>query len=126
MCCRDAQDQKLYYFLLQHPKRTLIFVNAISTLNKLTTLLQALELPVVALHANMQQRQRLKNLDRFKASDNLILVVRPPINLFASLVHPTVFQVVFVSCIPSNSAALPLDNAWLRPVDCLFMSCAGH
>ena len=69
------QDQKLYYFLLQHPQRTLVFVNAISTLNKLTTLLQTLQLPVVALHANMQQRQRLKNLDRFKASNNLILVV---------------------------------------------------
>lgn len=29
---------------------------------------------VFPLHASMQQRQRLKNLDRFKASDNCVLV----------------------------------------------------
>lgn len=76
--CRFAglclQDQKLYYFLLANPKRTLIFVNAISTLRTLVTLLTELQLPVSGLHANMQQRQRLKSLDKFKATASGILV----------------------------------------------------
>ena len=43
-----------------------MFVNAISCLRRVLALLTLLHVPVFALHAQMQQRQRLKNLDRFK------------------------------------------------------------
>lgn len=53
-----------------------MFVNSINKARQLCRVLQLLRLPVYALHAQMQQRQRLKNLDRFKATANGIVVVR--------------------------------------------------
>ena len=44
--------------------RTLVFVNSIACLRRLVSIMQVLELPIYPLHAEMQQRQRLKNLDR--------------------------------------------------------------
>eukprot|EP00501_MAST-03F_sp_TOSAG23-6_P001589 GSMAST32.ASY1.ANO1.1655.1 assembled CDS len=64
----------LYYFFSEYAGRTLIFVNAISHVKRLTVLLQLLKLPAYSLHAKMQQRARLKNLDRFRAEKNTILV----------------------------------------------------
>ncbi len=73
--CSDAQrDEFLYYILAQHPGRTLVFVNAISSVRRVAALLKLLGLPAVALHASMQQRQRLKALDRFKADPTGVLV----------------------------------------------------
>lgn len=71
---RVQKDLYAYYFLLQYPQRTMIFVNSISNLKRLTELLTLLSLPVYPLHAKMQQRQRLKNLDRFKSNERSILV----------------------------------------------------
>ena len=73
--CSDAQrDEFLYYILAQHPGRTLVFVNAISAVRRLAAILKLLGLPATALHASMQQRQRLKALDRFKADTAGVLV----------------------------------------------------
>ena len=47
---------------------TIVFVNAISCLRRVTALLKILQVPVEGLHAGMQQRARLKALDRFKAA----------------------------------------------------------
>ena len=44
----------------------IVFVNAISALRRLLAILKTLRLPVEGLHGNMQQRARLKYLDRFK------------------------------------------------------------
>ena len=44
------------------------------TPRRLAALLKLLGLPAQPLHAGMQQRQRLKALDRFKAEDDAILV----------------------------------------------------
>ena len=46
----------------------IVFVNAISALRRLLSLLKILRLPVEGLHGNMQQRARLKYLDRFRAA----------------------------------------------------------
>ena len=46
----------------------IVFVNAISALRRLLSLLKILQLPVEGLHGNMQQRARLKYLDRFRAA----------------------------------------------------------
>lgn len=45
----------------------IVFVNAISALRRLVALLKILKLPVEGLHGSMQQRARLKYLDRFRS-----------------------------------------------------------
>jgi superfamily II DNA/RNA helicase len=68
------KDESIYYFLSQCPGRTLIFVNAISTLKLLSALLSNLRLPVQTLHAGMPQRQRLAHLDDFREGKVRILI----------------------------------------------------
>lgn len=73
-CPESERDEYLYCLLNTHPGRTIVFVNAISSVRRLGAILKVLSLPVVTLHAEMQQRQRLKALDRFKEDSNGILV----------------------------------------------------
>lgn len=74
--CPEVQDKDahLYSFLLQYAGRALIFVNAISTLKRLASVLLALKLSVHPLHAHMQQRQRLHHLERFRKDSSGILL----------------------------------------------------
>jgi ATP-dependent RNA helicase DDX24/MAK5 len=73
--CVDAnKDDAAYYFCLQHPGKTLMFVNTISNVRRLASIFAVLKMNCWPLHAKMQQRQRLKNLDRFKASRNGIII----------------------------------------------------
>jgi hypothetical protein len=51
-----------------------VFVNAVSAVRRVGALLKLLGLPAVALHAQQQQRQRLKALDRFKSHPHGVLV----------------------------------------------------
>ena len=67
-CTEDDRDSLLYYLLSAHPGMTIVFVNAISCLRRVVALLKILRVPVEGLHAGMQQRARLKALDRFKAA----------------------------------------------------------
>jgi ATP-dependent RNA helicase DDX24/MAK5 len=70
----DEREGALYYLLARHPGRALVFVNAVSALRRVAAVLKLLGLPAQALHAQQQQRQRLKALDRFKANENGVLV----------------------------------------------------
>lgn len=65
---------QVYYFLLLYPGRTLVFVNSISCLRRLVNLLLVLKMPALPLHAEMQQKARLKSLERFKERENSILI----------------------------------------------------
>ena len=67
-CTEEDRDAMLYYLLSAHPGMTIVFVNAISCLRRVVALLKILRVPVEGLHAGMQQRARLKALDRFKAA----------------------------------------------------------
>ncbi|PSC76969.1 DEAD-box ATP-dependent RNA helicase 13 [Micractinium conductrix] len=73
-CGEAERDEALYCLLAKHPGRTIVFVNAISSVRRLGAILKLLGLPAQALHAGMQQKQRLKALDRFKAEPNAVLV----------------------------------------------------
>lgn len=63
-CLQTEKDVYLYYFLSRFPGRTIVFVNSISCIRRLVPLVALLGFQVFGLHAQMQQRQRLKNLDR--------------------------------------------------------------
>ncbi|KAI9219409.1 P-loop containing nucleoside triphosphate hydrolase protein, partial [Blastocladiella britannica] len=73
-CTPDDKEVVLYYLLTRYPGRTLVFVNAISTIRRLVPILTTMRVPVYPLHAQMQQRQRLRNLERFAASDDGVLI----------------------------------------------------
>lgn len=55
----------MYYFLKQYGGPTLVFVNSIAVIRRLIATLSELDTPVFKLHAAMQQRQRLKNLEKY-------------------------------------------------------------
>jgi ATP-dependent RNA helicase DDX24/MAK5 len=59
-----VQDLYLYYFLLRYPGRSIVFVGSIDGIRRLTPLFEMLQMPVYPLHSQLQQKQRLKNLDR--------------------------------------------------------------
>lgn len=63
-CLLTEKDAYLYYFLLRYPGRTLVFLSSIDAIRRLQPLLQLLEVNVAVLHSGMQQRARLKALDR--------------------------------------------------------------
>ncbi len=65
-CAEPERDARLYALLAAHPGRAAVFVNAVSAARRLAALLKLLGLPAAPLHAGMQQRARLKALDRFK------------------------------------------------------------
>lgn len=73
-CSTDEKDFYLYYFLLQYPGRTMVFANSIDCIKRLTCLLTILEFNPLQLHANMHQKQRLKNLERFAERESCVLL----------------------------------------------------
>ncbi|GAA5888988.1 hypothetical protein JCM5296_002767 [Sporobolomyces johnsonii] len=73
-CLVNEKDVHLYHFLIRYPARTIVFLASIDGIRRLHPLLQLLGLNVIPLHSGMQQRQRLKALDRFKSSPTAILL----------------------------------------------------
>ncbi|KAJ3218339.1 ATP-dependent RNA helicase [Dinochytrium kinnereticum] len=73
-CLKEEKDVALYYLVTRYPGRTLVFVNSIDALRRLLSIFKVLKLNVLGLHAEMQQRQRLKNLERFKSLEDVVLI----------------------------------------------------
>lgn len=90
-CDKMEKDLYLYYFTLLYPGRTLVFVNSIDAVKRITPLLKELYCPpttqqnsderrsnvvVVGLHSHMIQKQRLRSIERFTSpnSKNAIMV----------------------------------------------------
>ncbi|XP_067099780.1 ATP-dependent RNA helicase DDX24 [Osmerus mordax] len=73
-CSKEEKDFFLYYFLLQYPGRTMVFANSIDCIKRLNSLLVILEITPLPLHANMHQKQRLKNLERFAERESSVLL----------------------------------------------------
>ncbi|CAE6493815.1 unnamed protein product [Rhizoctonia solani] len=73
-CISGDKDFYLYYFLLRYPGRSLVFVSSIDGIRRLTPIMELLQLKVFPLHSQLQQRQRLKNLDRFKSTPSAVLI----------------------------------------------------
>ncbi|XP_078090408.1 ATP-dependent RNA helicase DDX24 isoform X2 [Mustelus asterias] len=73
-CETEEKDIYLYYFLLQYPGRTMVFANSIDCIKRLNALLTILECSPLPLHANMHQKQRLKNLEKFSQRESCVLL----------------------------------------------------
>ncbi|GAA5830226.1 hypothetical protein JCM11251_001275 [Rhodosporidiobolus azoricus] len=73
-CLQNEKDIHLYHFLLRYPARTIVFLASIDGIRRLLPLLTLLHVNVIAIHSGMQQRQRLKALDRFKSSPTAVLL----------------------------------------------------
>lgn len=74
VCELEQKDWYLYYFLQRHPGRTIVFCNSIDCVKRLGQLFGLLDCQPRPLHAHMNQRQRLKNLERFTASTSGLLI----------------------------------------------------
>ena len=73
-CAITEKDFYLYYFIKSHPGRTVVFCNSIDCVRRLTNLFGLMDVTPLPLHAQLHQRQRLKNLDRFTASTTGLLL----------------------------------------------------
>ncbi|XP_031767899.2 ATP-dependent RNA helicase DDX24 [Galleria mellonella] len=73
-CSLEQKDAYLYYILKNHPGRTIVFCNSIGCVRRLAQLFSLLKCPLLPLHASMPQRQRLKNLERFRDDPHGVLV----------------------------------------------------
>ncbi|KAJ7158246.1 ATP-dependent RNA helicase [Mycena crocata] len=73
-CLSADKDAYLYYFLLRYPGRSLVFLSSIDGIRRLMPLTELLNIKAYPLHSQLEQRQRLKNLDRFKSTPNSVLL----------------------------------------------------
>ncbi|RCH82947.1 ATP-dependent RNA helicase, partial [Rhizopus stolonifer] len=73
-CVNTEKDLYVYYFVTRYPGRTIVFVNSIDAIRRLVPVFKLLNVEVLGLHAQMQQKQRLKSLDRFKNNPKAVLV----------------------------------------------------
>lgn len=73
-CLMEDKDVYLLFLLKSLPGRTLVFVNTIDLVRSLTKTLELLQVNAGALHAQMQQRQRMKSLERFRSGAKSVLI----------------------------------------------------
>ncbi|CAA6666482.1 unnamed protein product [Spirodela intermedia] len=67
-------DIFILYFKCSWHGRTIVFCTSIAALRRISSLLRILGIRMWTLHAQMQQRARLKAIDRFRESDDGVLV----------------------------------------------------
>jgi ATP-dependent RNA helicase DDX24/MAK5 len=70
LCPLVDKDIYLYYLTSKYVGRTLVFANSIDCVRRLTNIFRLLrkEQPPLHLHANMDQKQRLINLEKFTSN----------------------------------------------------------
>jgi len=73
-CSLEEKDCYLYYFLKTHKGRTVVFCNSIDCVRRLANLFSYLDTKPLPLHAQLHQKQRLKNLERFTSSTDGLLI----------------------------------------------------
>lgn len=68
-CGIKDKDAYLYYFTCKYSGRTLVFANSIDCVRRLTNLFRLMKKEPLHLHADMNQKQRLKNLEKFNGKN---------------------------------------------------------
>ncbi|KAL5017190.1 hypothetical protein ScPMuIL_006779 [Solemya velum] len=72
-CSLEDKDLYLYYFLSRYPGRTLVFTNSKDCIRRISSIFTLLKCDPLSLHSDMHQKQRLKNLEKFTASEKALL-----------------------------------------------------
>ena len=74
-CKLEEKDLYLYYYLLFHPGRTMVFCNSKDAIRRLTSVLKLLQLEPIAFHSDMDQKRRFAALEKFqcKVGSGLLL-----------------------------------------------------
>jgi ATP-dependent RNA helicase DDX24/MAK5 len=68
-CNKEEKDLFMYYYIQQRlGQSAIIFCNSITCTKRVSSMLEFLKIKAQCLHSKMQQKQRLKALDRFKAA----------------------------------------------------------
>ena len=68
-CKKEEKDLYMFYYLSSKiGESSIIFCNSITCTKRVSSILDFMKIKNQILHSKMQQRQRLKNLDRFKAA----------------------------------------------------------
>lgn len=65
-CAPLERDLYVYYFVTMFPGTTLVFCNSIDSVKKLHAFLNLLKVQAFEIHSSMTQKNRLKNLEKFK------------------------------------------------------------
>lgn len=65
-CLPTERDLFVYYFVMMFPGTTLVFCNSINSVKTLSAYLNNLEIPAFQIHSSMTQKNRLRNLEKFK------------------------------------------------------------
>ncbi|KAM0949381.1 putative RNA helicase [Dioscorea sansibarensis] len=74
-CNEEDKEAYLYYILSVHGHgRTIVFCTSIAALRRISSIMNILHIKVWSLHAQMQQRARLKAIDRFRGNENTVLI----------------------------------------------------
>lgn len=74
-CREEEKDMFLYYILQLHGRgRAIVFCTSIAAVRRVAAILDLLQIQAWPLHAQMQQRQRLKAMDRFCSGENSFLI----------------------------------------------------
>ncbi|KAJ8506075.1 hypothetical protein OPV22_006961 [Ensete ventricosum] len=74
-CKEEDKEAYLYYILSVHGQgRTIIFCTSIAALRRISSVLRILGINTLTLHAQMQQRARLKAIDRFRGNEHSVLI----------------------------------------------------
>ncbi|XP_026333729.1 ATP-dependent RNA helicase DDX24 [Hyposmocoma kahamanoa] len=73
-CSLEHKDAYLYYILKRHPGRTIVFCNSIGCVKRLSQLFTILKCRPLPLYASLPQKQRLKNLERFRDDPHGVLI----------------------------------------------------
>lgn len=70
----DEKDYYLYYILINFPGRTIVFCNSIDCVKRTVSVLNHLNISTIPLHGHMEQKQRLKNVERFQKKEDAIMM----------------------------------------------------
>ncbi|KAK9087739.1 hypothetical protein Syun_030133 [Stephania yunnanensis] len=74
-CREEDKDAYLYYILSVHGRgRTIVFCTSISAVRHISSIFRILGVNAWTLHAQMQQRARLKAIDRFRENEDGTLI----------------------------------------------------
>jgi ATP-dependent RNA helicase DDX24/MAK5 len=87
-CSLKDKDSYMYYFTCKYSGRTLVFANSIDCVRRLTNLFRLMKKEPLHLHADMNQKQRLKNLEKFNGKNkNLDIEINSMNKYFLSIKH---------------------------------------